>query len=334
MDGAVEEHVLLQHHADLTAQPARIELGGIDAVDEDLSALGQVQALDDLGERRLARTGGPDDADHLAGGDREIDVLQDLGCVRAIAQGDATQFDAALERGHGDHVLRRRLGRGEEDVAEALDRDLDLLEILPELRQAQDGLDHLSGDHVEGDEFADCHLAVHHGLGADEEHQRRRRLGDELHEVLPDGAEDAGVEGGADVVGEALLPLHLHDRLDARGLQRQRADHALDEELLRAGAAIELLGDLLLQHRAQHGGDHQIDRDRQQHDERQHRRIDEHHHEEDDGEDQIEERGDALPREERPDRLQFAHARHGLAGGAGLEIGERQAEEVREQARA
>ena len=148
----------------------------------------------------------------------------------------------------------------------------------------------------------------------------------------PTGAEHRGVEGGAHIGGEPFLPLHLHDRLDARRLQRLGADDALDEELLRAGAAVELLGDLVLEQGPQHRGDHQIDRDRGEDDQRQHRRIDEHHREEDDGEDEIEQRGQSLSGEEGADGLELAHARHRLAGRARLEIGERQAEEVGEEA--
>ena len=67
---AVEQHVLLQHDADLAAQPGRIDHGEIDAVDQHAAALGHVEALDQLGERALARARGADDADDLAGRDR------------------------------------------------------------------------------------------------------------------------------------------------------------------------------------------------------------------------------------------------------------------------
>ena len=43
---------------------------------------------------------------------------------------------------------------GVENIAEPLDGDLNLLQFLPKLRQAQNGLRHLSGDHVERDEFS------------------------------------------------------------------------------------------------------------------------------------------------------------------------------------
>ena len=74
-----------------------------------------------------------------------------------------------------------------------------------------------------------------------------------------------------------------------------------------------------------------IDRDRDQHDQRELHRIDEHHPDEHQGEDQIEQRRQALPGQKAADRLQFAHARDRLPRRAGLEIGERQAEEMMEQ---
>ena len=42
---------------------------------------------------------------------------------------------------------------------------VDLLKILPELGQAQDGLGDLRGNHVERDQRADREFAVDHGLG-------------------------------------------------------------------------------------------------------------------------------------------------------------------------
>ena len=65
-DRAVEQHVLLQHDADLPPQPGGIDHGEIDAVDEHAAALRHVEPLHQLGERALARARRADDADHLA----------------------------------------------------------------------------------------------------------------------------------------------------------------------------------------------------------------------------------------------------------------------------
>src|SRR5262249_30345799 len=59
----VEKHVFLQHHADLAAQPRDIDHRKIDAVDQHAPGFRHVEALNQLGQRRLAGPGRPDDAD-------------------------------------------------------------------------------------------------------------------------------------------------------------------------------------------------------------------------------------------------------------------------------
>ena len=94
----VEQHVLLQHDADLAAQPGRIGHGKVHAVDQHAPALRDVEALDQFCERALAGPGGPDDADRLAGRHLEADVLQDFRPVDAIAEGDMVELDVAADR--------------------------------------------------------------------------------------------------------------------------------------------------------------------------------------------------------------------------------------------
>ncbi len=74
-----------------------------------------------------------------------------------------------------------------EDVAEPLDGDLHLLKILPQLRQPQDRLDRLPGDHVEGDERAHRQLAGHHRMRPEQQGQGGRHLARVLDGVLPAG---------------------------------------------------------------------------------------------------------------------------------------------------
>ena len=52
---AVEQHVFLQHDADLPPQPRRIDHGQVDAVDQNAAALRHIKPLDEFGERALAR---------------------------------------------------------------------------------------------------------------------------------------------------------------------------------------------------------------------------------------------------------------------------------------
>ena len=82
-------------------------------------ALRDVESLDELGERALARPRGPDDADHLPGRHIETDVVQDFLSVNAIAERDMVELDVATDRGQ-PRACRHvgRLGRGVEDVAQ------------------------------------------------------------------------------------------------------------------------------------------------------------------------------------------------------------------------
>src|ERR1700733_11443369 len=331
VDGAVEKKVLLQHDPDLPAQPTGIELGGVDAVDHHLAGLRAIKALDQLGEGGLARPRRTDDANHLPRLDGKRNVAKRVRRIWPVAHRHVTKLDRAARRGQGQKVLGRRRRRRVEDVAQTRDGYLHLLKILPQLRQPQDRLHHLAPDHVEGDEFADRHRPFDHRLRADKQDQRGRDLAYVLDKVLSERSRDAGVEGGAYISRQPLLPLRLHHRLDARRLKGLRTDDRFDQELLRPGAAVELLVDLFAQHRPNERGDHDIDRNRSEDDQGEFCRIDEHHHEKDQREDKIEQRGQALPGQKAADRLEFAHASHRLPGRAGLEIGERQAEEMMEQ---
>ena len=78
MNGAVEEEVLLQHDADVAAQPRRIDMAEVCAVEQHLPLSRQIEALYELGQGRFAGAGSADDADRLARPDGERNVLQRL----------------------------------------------------------------------------------------------------------------------------------------------------------------------------------------------------------------------------------------------------------------
>jgi uncharacterized protein YbjT (DUF2867 family) len=105
-----------------------------------------------------------------------------------------------------------------EDVAEAVDRDAHLLEILPQLREPQDRLGDAAGKHVERDQAADRQLAGDHCLGPEEQNRDRGQLADQLDRVAAPVGEHGDVEAGLDVAGELLLPLVAHARLDRHRL--------------------------------------------------------------------------------------------------------------------
>ena len=94
-DRAIEQHVLLEDHADLPPQPRCIDHREIDAVDQDAPALRHVESLDELGQGALAGARRADDADHLAGGHVEIDIVQHFRTVDPVAKGDVVEFGNA-----------------------------------------------------------------------------------------------------------------------------------------------------------------------------------------------------------------------------------------------
>ena len=71
-------------------------------------------------------------------GTLQTDVVQDFRPIDAVAEGDVLERDVAADRRQrGAARIVGGLGRRVEDVAEPRDRQARLLEILPDLRQAQ-----------------------------------------------------------------------------------------------------------------------------------------------------------------------------------------------------
>jgi hypothetical protein len=73
-----EEVEALEDHADVGAQPREVLALGRQqlAVDGDLTLVDRLQPVDRPAQRGLAGPGGPDDDDHLAAVDRQVDVLE------------------------------------------------------------------------------------------------------------------------------------------------------------------------------------------------------------------------------------------------------------------
>jgi len=157
---------------------------------------------------------------------------------------------------------------------------------------------------------------------------------DILDGVLPEGGQLCGLERGADIGGEAVFPADLHHRFDGGGLDGLDADDGFDEELLAFGGAVEFVFDRLAQERTDQGGDEDVERDGGEDDQREGGGIGEQDSGEDEGEEHVDQREQALAGEEGADGFEFTDAGDGLAGGAGFEIGQRQAQEVMKQPRA
>src|SRR5206468_10547322 len=102
-DCAGEEHRLLRHETDPGPQTLLGHLPHIYAVYQDTATVNVIEARDEVDERRLARSGAPDDGDHIAGVRCEGDVRYS-GLFRArIAECDVAEL-------HSAPWLRRVLG--------------------------------------------------------------------------------------------------------------------------------------------------------------------------------------------------------------------------------
>ena len=69
---------VLQHEAEQPAQIGEIEIADVDAVDGDAAARDVVEPHQQVDQRRLAGSGGADNADALARPNLEAHVAQDV----------------------------------------------------------------------------------------------------------------------------------------------------------------------------------------------------------------------------------------------------------------
>jgi hypothetical protein len=141
-------------------------------------------------------------------------------------------------------------------------------------------------------------------------------------------------KGRADIAGKLVLPLALHLRLDRHRLEGLDPGDALNQKRLVLGAALKLLVEALPEQRRRASRYGDIERKRTEHDASEQRRIEKHHRQEHDREHQIDDHRERRAGEKIADVLELAHARHRIADPARLEIGDRQREQVPEQARA
>src|SRR5258706_6185068 len=122
-DRPVEEEILLENDADLTSQPRDVDHREIDAVDQDPPALWHVETLDELGDRRFARARRADNPDDLPGRDSEVDLMQHVRAIGAIAEEHTFERHLPDDRRQGGAGrVVSRLGMGIENVAQPGDR--------------------------------------------------------------------------------------------------------------------------------------------------------------------------------------------------------------------
>mmetsp|Transcript_23658 Transcript_23658/g.64178 ORF Transcript_23658/g.64178 Transcript_23658/m.64178 type:complete len:207 (-) Transcript_23658:1237-1857(-) len=99
-DGAVEEHRLLPHQANVLAQPPQLKPAEIGAIQEHGAAIRVVEALEELHGRGLARAAAADEGHGLPrlDGEREVRVHSGVA-AHGIGELDVAELHAADCRG-------------------------------------------------------------------------------------------------------------------------------------------------------------------------------------------------------------------------------------------
>ncbi len=82
-DGAVEQHRLLTHHADLRPQPAHVVLAHIGAIEQDTTGRRIVETLQQRSDRRLARARQPTSATRCPAGTEMLSPCSAFSSGRA-----------------------------------------------------------------------------------------------------------------------------------------------------------------------------------------------------------------------------------------------------------
>ena len=146
------------------------QVADVDPVEGDPAGVDVVEAGDQAGQRRLARAGRPDDRHRLAGGDGEIEAVEDGVGVRGVGEPHPLEADLAgpgrqsLRTGPvGDH------GGGVEDLANPFRRGHGPLRLGDDLADRAQRVDQHRDVEVELDQLPHLDAVVHH------QEARRRR---------------------------------------------------------------------------------------------------------------------------------------------------------------
>ena len=234
---------------------------------------------------------------------------------------------------------RIRLGRHVHHVAQALDRDVGLLELLPQAHQAQHRLAHAAGEHLERDQHADGkgrgaaggrsgavdHQQRPHGQDG-ERHHLFQRVGDDVVAV----GELLGLEARSEILRELVAVARFQHRLHLQGFHRGHAGDVFGHERLVARADQELLVQLQPENRRHREAQRHDQREDGEREQAQLPAIPEHHREEDEQERAVEQQRHRRAGDELADLLHPVQPRHQHAGLALLEIRHGQAEQMPE----
>ncbi len=131
VEGAGEEYGFLGDDAEGGAQLVGGQVADVFAVQVDLAFVGLVEAEQQFGQGALAAAAGAHQHGEVAGLEGQAEVFVEPGVVFGISKGEMVEFDpagAVVLSGGGQGM---RLLRHVENVAQAFDGDVGLLEFLP-----------------------------------------------------------------------------------------------------------------------------------------------------------------------------------------------------------
>ncbi len=244
--GSGEENGFLRHDPEDAPQLVGGQVADVLAIQIDMAFLGQVESEQNFGERALAAAGWTHQYSEMARLEGEVQVAVEPGIVFGIAERETEKVYPSLA---GVLAVGRecvRLLRHVENVSQAFDGDVGLLELLPQPDQSKHGLTHAGSEHLERNQHADGKAFVlHHQQSADDEDGKGHHLLNTICDDVVGNADLLGGEAGGEVLGEQLAVFLVHVRLHLQRLHRCHAGHVFGEKSLVAGAEHELSIELL-----------------------------------------------------------------------------------------
>lgn len=331
VEGAGKEHGFLGDDAEGVSEFIGGEVADVLAIEIDLPFVGLVEAEQQFGQGALAAAAGAHEHGEVTGFEAQAEVAVEPGVVFGIAEGEMLEVDSSrplvlAAGGQGMGFLRHV-----EDVAQAFDGDVGLLEFLPETDESQEGLAHPAGEHLEGDEHADREAVVlHDQQSANDEDAQGHDLFEAVADDVVSVADLLGGEAGSEVLGKVVAVLLVDVGFHLQGFHRSHTGNVFGEESLVAGAEHELPVELVAKYRGDEKADDGDGAEQADGDQGELPAIGKHDREEDEQEGEIEDQGNGSAGDKFPDGLHPVQTGDESAGGTVLEIGQRQTQEVAE----
>ena len=219
-DRVGEEEGVFEHHAQDGAQVRQAQLGQRHPTQADLPDLRVVEAREQLGDRRLARTRRPDQRDRLPRLDAQRQPVEHRRAA-GVAEPHVVQLDRQRARRHGHRVRRvHDLRLGVDEVVDALDAGPCQLRAHHQRAHHPGGPDELGDVGGEGEEGAERDRAGQRHRPAQADHPDLPERGQrEQRRVEP-----CGHPGGAHPLG-VQPPRPALQGGDLAGLLTEALDH-------------------------------------------------------------------------------------------------------------